>query len=525
MRARRLIGVAARRLAQQSGFSLVAVLLMLFAVTAVFAASYSVANGDISLTGKDTSRKEAYAAAEAGVNYYQYHLTQDSSYWTYCSGVPAPGPGQPNPVNDVWDGRGNDPRAWRTVPGTKDEYTIEVLPANGSGYAKCDRNNSAASMIDPTTGTFRIRATGRSRGQKRSIVATFRRKSFLDYLYFTDYETVDPVAYQSQGAAQQALLAQQCTQYRRAGRPEPPCSGITFANVDTLLGPFHTNDDIRVCGSPQFGRTSADKIEVSAPAPGWTGNGCAASPNFVGTYKASSPILAMPQSNNALKMVAASQYTFTGTTTIQLNGATMLVTNAAKNLNQSSMPLPPNGVVYVQNGICGLSYNLYQDYNDPAGCADLFVKGSYSSSLTLASENDIIVNGNLTKSGNVTLGLIPNNFVRVYHPVTNRNGNSCTNAAGSPTNVQIDAAILSLAHSFIVDNYFCGAPLGTLTVTGAIAQRFRGPVGTGGANISTGYAKNYTYDDRLKYINPPQFLSPVQAPWDLMRFTEQSPPR
>jgi hypothetical protein len=525
MSPRRTIATASRRLAHESGFSLVAVMLMMFAVTGVFAASYSVANGDISLTGGDSARKEAYAAAEAGINYYLYHLTQDNAYWTYCAGVPAPGPGQPNPVNDVWDGRGSDPRAWRTVPGSKATYTIELLPANGSGYAKCNQANSAQSMLDPSNGTFRVRATGRSRGKKRSIVATFKRKAFLDYLYFTDYETIDPVAYQSSDPTQQALLALQCTKYRRAGRPEPPCSPITFADADDLLGPFHTNDDILVCGSPQFGRTPADKVEVSGPAPGWRSNGCSASPTFVGSYTASSPILAMPQSNNALKSVASSQYTFTGTTTIQLNGSSMLVTNVAKGLNRSNMALPPNGVVYVQNGICGLGYNLYQDYNDPVGCADLWVSGSYSSSLTLASENDIIVSGNLTKSGNVTLGLIPNNFARVYHPVTARSGNRCTNAAASPTNIRIDAAILSLSHSFIVDNYFCGAPLGTLTVNGAIAQRFRGPVGTGGTNIATGYAKNYSYDDRLKYTNPPHFLSPIQAPWDLMRFTEQTPPR
>jgi len=525
MSARRVIGAARRRLAHQGGFSLVAVMLMMFGVTAVFAASYSAANGDIPLTGGDSARKDAYAAAEAGVNYYLYHLTQDNAYWTYCTNVPAPGPGQPNPVNDIWDGRGNDPRTWRKVPGTKNEYTIELLPANGSGYAKCNQANASQSMLDPTNGSFRIRATGRSRGKKRSIVATFRRKAFLDYLYFTDYETLDPVVYQTSDPTQQAQMAAQCTKYRRAGRPEPPCSRITFASADGLLGPFHTNDDIMVCGSPQFGRTAGDKIEVSGPAPGWQPNGCSASPNFVGTYKSSSPVLAMPQSNNALKSVATSQYTFTGTTTIQLNGSSMLVTNLAKGLNRSSMPLPSNGVVYVQNGICGVGYALYQDYNDPAGCADLWVQGSYSSSLTLASENDIIVNGNLTKSGNVTLGLIPNNFVRIYHPVTNRNGNACTNAAGAPTNVTIDAAILSLAHSFIVDNYFCGAPLGTLTVRGAIAQRFRGPVGTGGTNVATGYAKSYSYDDRLKYTNPPHFLSPVQAPWDLMRFTEQTPPR
>jgi hypothetical protein len=524
MSVRNPIAAARRRLAQEAGFSLIAVMLMMFAATAVFAAAYATANGDIPLTGGDSDRKQSYSAAEGGINYYLYHLTQDNSYWTYCANVPAPGPGQPNPVNEVWNGQGSDPRVWRTVPGTKSKYTIELLPANGSGFSTCNQQNSA-SMIDQTNGTFRIRATGKLNAQKRSIIATFRRKTFLDYLYFTDFETQDPVVYQSSSPAQQALLAAQCSQYRRAGRPEPPCVGITFASADQILGPFHTNDDILVCGSPVFGRSVADKIEVSGPAPGFQASGsCSASPNFVGTYKAASPVLAMPQSNNALKSVATSQYTFTGTTTIQLQGATMLVTNAARGLNRSSMPLPANGVVYVQNGICGVSYTLTQNYNDPPGCADLFVQGSYSQSLTLASENDVIVNGNITRNGNVTLGLIPNNFARIYHPVTNRNGNSCTNAAGSMNGVHIDAAILSLAHSFIVDNYYCGAALGTLTVNGAIAQRFRGPVGTGGSTISTGYLKAYSYDDRLKYQNPPHFLSPIQAPWDLMRFTEQAPP-
>ena len=37
---------------------------------------------------------------------------------------------------------------------------------------------------------------------------------------------------------------------------------------------------------------------------------------------------------------------------------------------------------------------------------------------------------------------------------------------------------MSLQHSFIVDNYDCGQS-GTLTVNGAIVQKYRGPVGTG----------------------------------------------
>ena len=60
---------------------------------------------------------------------------------------------------------------------------------------------------------------------------------------------------------------------------------------------------------------------------------------------------------------------------------------------------------------------------------------------------------------------------------------------------------------------------------GAIAQSFRGPVGTGGATISTGYVKNYNYDDRMRFRSPPHFLDPVQAAWRVSRYTEQVPSR
>jgi hypothetical protein len=110
-------------------------------------------------------------------------------------------------------------------------------------------------------------------------------------------------------------------------------------------------------------------------------------------------------------------------------------------------------------------------------------------------------------------------MVRIYHPVTRgSSGTSCTNAAGSLTNLTIEAAILTLKHSFTVDNYYCGKPLGTLTVKGAIAQKFRGPVGTGsGQSISSGYAKAYSYDSRLQYRSPPSFLDPAKSDWSILK--------
>ncbi len=67
-----------------------------------------------------------------------------------------------------------------------------------------------------------------------------------------------------------------------------------------------------------------------------------------------------------------------------------------------------------------------------------------------------------------------------------------------------------------VQNYDVGGNRGTLTVTGAIAQKFRGIVRSG----SNGYAKNYLYDERLRYTAPPKFLSPVTTTYGVTVWIE-----
>ena len=75
-----------------------------------------------------------------------------------------------------------------------------------------------------------------------------------------------------------------------------------------------------------------------------------------------------------------------------------------------------------------------------------------------------------------------------------------------------------------MDNWGCGDPTGNLIVDGAIAQKFRGPVGTvNGTSIATGYRKDYEYNDQLRYREPPYFLDPVQASWRVARQNEQVP--
>ena len=92
--------------------------------------------------------------------------------------------------------------------------------------------------------------------------------------------------------------------------------------------------------------------------------------------------------------------------------------------------------------------------------------------------------------------------------------------SGSPTNMIVDAAILSTKHSWIVDNYLCGTGLGTLTVWGSIAEFWRGPVGRSPDGYGT---KNYNYDERLQTNQPPSFLSPTTTgAWKVER--ETAPP-
>ena len=149
--------------------------------------------------------------------------------------------------------------------------------------------NVPSSMIDPSTGSFRIRSTGRARTprnatdfpKKRSIVATLRRKAFLDYLYFTDRETLDPLAYRD--TDDQAWAGANCNAPRQ-DRPNG-CTEINFITQDSVNGPLHSNDSILVCGSPNFGNDAGDSIELNQESPGWVECGGGGTPDFIGTLK------------------------------------------------------------------------------------------------------------------------------------------------------------------------------------------------------------------------------------------------
>jgi Tfp pilus assembly protein PilX len=548
----------------QQGFTTVTLMGTLVVGGLMVAATFAAVQPDIAFTQKDEDSKQAYAAAESGLNYYLNRLGQDSSYYVKCDQVDQP---TLNAVNLEWAGTGADPRRWQTIPGSSAQYSIELLAVQNTSLAGTELCNPAlpgAGMVDPTTGTFRIRATGRVRAPgtgsecsttipydqrpaqcrpfKRSIIATLRPKSFIDFLWFTDYETLPPFAYGS-GTYDPTWAASNCAKYRPFRNSN--CSDPDFITPDNLQGPVKTNDSISICGDPTFGRDTDDLIELNQEDPGY--EECSGSdPNFLGEVKWPAGVLPLPQSNAALETAADVGYVFTGETKIVLNASNISITTGVTSTDINGTTVtksyPQSGVIYVKNSTCAPAYDRDQDYTynpsanpldlteymDQPGCGNVWVSGTYSKDLTIGADNDIVIMNDLLRDASTPkalLGLVANNFVRIFHPII-ETWSGCTNDPDGPGEITIQAAMLALKQSFITDNWHSCPPLGTIHVNGAIAQKYRGTVGThSGGSVNTGYAKDYQYNDELRYRQPPHFINPAELEWRVVRENEQVPAR
>jgi Tfp pilus assembly protein PilX len=513
MRLTKALHRCVRRCGDERGFTVLLALFVLVITTMLLGGAYFAVFNDTALSRNDLDQKRAYAAAQAGIQVYNYDLNQNINFWSLCT-----------PPSGVVPGS--------TDAGSNETYVTAQLVAvtAPSGTTTCDANNPIATMIEANTstaaGTFRISSTGTSRGVSRTIIAQYTRTSFLNFVYYTSYEVLDPLAISPPATG--------CNVHYPTARG-PNCVAIQFTSGDVINGPLHSEDWLLVCGTATFGRGPGDRIEAAGHSDEGTGCGDRAIMN--GTFVANPPSLGLPPSNAQLVNVVTPAYHFYGATTIVLRNNLMDVTTGG--VTTLGMALPTNGVIYVSDSIasaCGVSYTPSTPAYAPAdaNCGNVYISGTYNTtSLTIAASHDIIIKGNILTTpvdgagkptGNTLLGLIANGFVRVYHPMTGSRAadgscNNLTNVTGPGLPITtIYAAILAVGHSFIVDNYDCGSSLGTLTIWGAIAQNYRGPVGTGGGN--SGYLKNYRYDDRLAATEPPYFLNPVKTAWVVQRQTE-----
>lgn len=538
-----------RRLRPEQGFALVVVVMVATVIGLLAIAALGFGLSSQAVSRRDQDWNAALAAAEAGVDDYLFRLNHDGNYWVY-------GPANPPP-----DGNGAF-ASWVEVPG-----------GNSPARFRYDADPSTIA----SDGSVVVTSTGRVGDVERTVRVTLRRRNFLDYLYFTEFETMDPASYT--GTPFTAAQAQErCARhfYGASGNArDPRCTEITFVSADVIDGPLHSNDAILVCGTPRFNGETSTSWAGQSGVRYRSRSGC--SPGAPSFARAGDPRevvpLAMPPSNSALKNEVATGTggcLYTGPTRIRLNGnASMNIkspfsrqTNDPGCPTNGTGPLPVNGVVYVQNvpsaaldpnytngcpfSVSGRSHPLglpQPDDLNTYGCrdGDVFIEGALDGLLTVAAENDIVVTGNTTYrdglGGDDVLGLVANNYVEIYHPVrctAHGSGSNCNlevafpgeGSRGAPfDDPLVQGAVLSLNHSFRVQMHGAGRGLGTLRVEGAIAQRYRGPVGTNSnGNIVSGFAKGYSYDQRLQYLSPPRFLDPVASAWGVATWAEVDVP-
>ncbi len=556
------------------GVALIAVIGIGAALTILATALLGLSVGGLMKASNDQNWNAAISAAYAGVEDYQSKLANDNTYQQYGSSL------APFSTTSTFTGTAGNPAfgtgasgSWQTVPGSngRASYRYEV---DSSKYY--------------TTGTLRLRSTGLVGNTARSIVADLKQQGFIDFLYFTNYEIIDP-----------ELSNSACVPtWAWAVPSRPNCSTIQFAANDVINGPLDSNDTLQICGSTFNGPvTTAFK-----PASGLNyviPGGCAAPTFAIAGSPSYSPTIVMPPTNRQMKQETRDDLTtstvprpgclFTGPTSIVFNNdGTMTVRSPwTKKTNIEGSPetsgtispscgtpgyavsntlgstagqtfaVPTNNLIYVQNvpststdpnywaaaatptgltctglaGSSGTGNGLgYPKANEAApssstdapsyGCrnGDVFVKGSLHAAVTIATDNYIYVTGGIKYVDPQAdmLGLVGQKSIWVYNPVDS----SGTLLDTSQPGIEIDAAILSVDHTFIVQNWAAGKK-GTLTVKGAIAQNFRGPVGTSSnGNNMSGYVKAYSYDPRLRYTAPPKFLSPVSTTYGVSMLVE-----
>ncbi|MBI4227164.1 MAG: DUF4900 domain-containing protein [Candidatus Omnitrophica bacterium] len=309
------------------------------------------------------------------------------------------------------------------------------------------------------------RATPLALRQNRMIVQT---ESFAQYAYFTNSERSWPNGLQ-----------------------------VYFITGDIIEGPTHTNGQFSMYGRPVFqGPVSSVNRTINL----WGGNQVT-QPVFAEPPKLGVPPKKFPTSypTSIIESAQSGGTVLRGDTAVTLlaNG-TMRVTNARAGLRDRVMPLPGNGVLYVDGG-------------------NVALQGTLKGQLTIGSSGDVRVVDSVTYADNPKINPKSKDLLGIVA------GQNVTVAKEAPANVKVEASIMALNRSFGVEGWWERPPRGTLTVNGGIIQANRGIVGSFNGNTGTklsGYTKDYHYDPRLRTMSPPSF--PTTGDYKTLVWQEQT---
>jgi hypothetical protein len=323
---------------------------------------------------------------------------------------------------------------------------------------------------DTTNNRVRVNATGTFQKMTRTVSCLLQPSSFSRFGYYSVVE-----------------------------------GSIWWITGDTVWGPMHTQDNLRVAGAPVFMQRSTSLKSII-----YNTSSKVDKPVFKGGYDTGVNI-SLPSDLNPLKAAAASGKKFTGPDSVYLqfeaNGKVKWKQGTGSAWNEDYVTtLTPNGVVYADGTNIHVSGVLNGRVTISA--AGLTGKGK---------QGNVYIDGGLTYAHNPLagpsddiLGIVAENSVLI-----------ADNAANAGKSIDIQASVFSRTGGFMAENYSTRGIEGTIKLLGGIQNNTRLPVGTFSGSpphIVSGYLKSYKYDERLMIDAPPYF--PTTGQYEIVSWFE-----
>jgi len=337
---------------------------------------------------------------------------------------------------------------------------IFVDPTWTAGYSNKDfsggKLNVSVQIVDAYKNIRKIVSTGSYHGITSNVEVTLSPSKFSRFAYYSV----------SEGA------------------------GIWWMARDTVWGPFHTQDNLRVSNHPTFfGKASSLKSLI------YQTNKNTDKPIFLGGYETG---INLPLPTDAVDNME----TAADAGGLELTGDTVyicFVNDSLKYKNSygasyTTVYLPdasPNGMIFAKNSVVRLKGTVKGQYTVACNSTTTSTgKGS------IWLDDNIVYNQDPVQYPNSTdmLGICAENYVWI------------TNNTPNGSDINIHASIYSEKFGFGAQNYDTGSPRGNINLLGGIIQKTRAAVSQfSGSTITHGYAKRYRYDDRFMLASPPFF--------------------
>jgi hypothetical protein len=311
------------------------------------------------------------------------------------------------------------------------------------------------SVLDESKNIKQILSTGTFNGITTEVRVILQPSNFAKFAYYSEYEPSDS----------------------------------WWTDGDTVWGPMHLQDDLRITNNPVFmGKVSVKKgIKFNDKD--------ADDPKFLGGFESGVHLPLKQDHILDLEPIAeAGGHEFSGVDTVYLTFAgDSLKYRYAKNDPDTTVLLAdfaPNGLIYVENGNARVKGVVSGNYSLAVWGPDTDGK--------IFIDDDIVYSTDPNVNPNSTdmLGLMARNDIIITDNVENSDG------------LNLQAVLYSEKEGVIAENYDSKSSSGDLNLYGSIVQKKGKAVGTYDENsgaLLTGFNKKFKYDNRMLLAYPPNF--------------------